>query len=56
VSRSTLRAPPETKKTASYAGFFGCGKASEERGEGVYVGYMTEQIDAAGAARNEKDK
>jgi len=30
--------------------------ASDDRCEGVYIRYMTEQMEEAGAARGEKDK
>jgi hypothetical protein len=37
------------------AGFLGSGKASDDRREGVYIGYMTEWREEAGAARSKKD-
>ena len=43
-------------KAISYAGFFDSGKTSDERAEGVYEWYMTEEHEEAGAARIKKDK
>ena|GEM_PF-5172999 len=37
-------------------GFFGSGKTSDDRCEGAYIGYVTEYMEEAGAARTEKDK
>ena len=44
------------KKTARDAGFFGSGQASDDRCDGAYIGYVTEQMEEAAAARSEKDK
>ena len=43
-------------KKVSRAGYFDSDKTSEEKCEGVYIRYMTEQFDEVGAVRIERDK